>query len=132
MSDHDRQVAAEIAAIFAHPQGAAGRLRDLEVAAGHRLVHPGEYLPFIFPAADWDAAEQVVSVDGREIRIVLINARKIGTGAFRRLIANITAAGLTPVVVAPMLGMPDILTKWGWKMTKKGDGFQHADEWRPA
>lgn len=123
-----RRLEAEIEAIIAHPEGTLGRLRDLEVQRGGKVVMPGAYLPFIFPKDDWD--DCVVSIKDREVRLVLINARNPGHGAFTRLVKHITDFNLTPVVVAPFPHMEAILVHWGW-VYSPGDDWLRADEWRP-
>lgn len=114
-----------------HPLGMAGVMIDQEIAAGRQPIQPGATEPFDFPAADW-TFPQVVSLDGREVRLVAILANAPGNGAFRRLIANIRAAGLAPVVIAPVgVVMPAIMERWGWRQTIIGSGWEVFDEWRP-
>lgn len=123
-------VIAEIDAIMAHPGGPVGRMRDREREMGHMLVAPGSYLPFIFPKEDWED-ECVVSVAGKEVRLVIITAIRPCSGAFRRLVEHIQSAGLTPVVCAPVgPTMPFVMQKWRWVKTDRG-GWETCDEWRP-
>jgi hypothetical protein len=114
-----------------HPLGMAGVMLAEEVAAGRKPIQPGATEPFVFSADDWEFP-QVVSLDGREVRITAVLARRPGTGAFRRLLAAIQAAGLKPVVVEPVgVTMPAILARWGWRRTVVGHGFRRVEEWRP-
>ncbi len=113
-----------------HPLGMAGVMLDAEVAAGRQPIQPGAREPFHFPAADW-SFPQIVSLDGGEVRLIAINADRPGSGALTRLLANICAAGLRPVIVAPVgLAMPAILARWGWVETVIGEGWGRVDEWR--
>jgi len=83
------------------------------------------------PAVDW-VYPAVISHDGREAFIVAIRAKHPGSGAFRRLVDNITAAGLTPVVVCPLgATMPAILKRWRWCCTIQGPDGDKVEEWRP-
>lgn len=109
--------------------GPTEALREDERAAGFDPVHPGERE--WFSAADWSAGD-VVSVRKRIVRIVAIKARDPGKGAFSRLITAIAVAGLTPVIVEPMFSMPDILTRWGWKRSVVGKGFDREEIWMPT
>lgn len=115
----------------AHPLRMLGVMMNLELAHGFRLVQPG-HAPFDFAEADWPTFEQCVSLDGDEVRLVIVNARYPGQGGFRRLIDAIERAGLRPVVIAPIgETMPAILARWRWRCTVKGVGFKSAEEWRP-
>lgn len=125
MSKHPRaaQIEAELRAIFSHPDGVVGRLRELELQNGATATFP-------LPKDDWESG--LVMIRGIEARIVLLDARQPGTGAFKRLLASIGAAQLMPVVVAPMGPiMPLILRKWGWQCKQVGTGFESWEEWRP-
>ena len=118
-----KHVEQELAAILSHPEGALGRIRELERARGSLWEFP-------LDTADWESG--LVMIRGMEARIVLLNARQPGTGAFKRLLGAIGRAGLMPVVVEPMGGtMPAILERWGWKKKQCGAGFDSWEEWRP-
>lgn len=125
------RLADHIAGVKSHPLGVAGFMIEDEIAAGRAVMQPGSVWPFDFPAEDW-VFPAVVSHDGREVHIVAILAQEPGKGAFRRLIANIEGAGLSPVVVCPVgQTMPAILKRWRWKRRIVGRGFERVDEWRP-
>jgi hypothetical protein len=114
-----------------HPLGVAGLMIMSEIEAGRRCVQPGDAEPFDFPKNDWHFPA-VVSLDGAEVRIIAILANEPGSGAFSRLIRNIRAAGLSPVVVEPVgLAMPAILKRWGWRGRRAGFGMDVTWEWRP-
>lgn len=103
-------------------------MRADEAAKGYRVVRPGEVS--WLPAADWDYSV-VVSLDKDYVRLVAILARNPGNGAFRRLIANISAAGLTPCVLAPTNEMRATVKRWGWRSRYIGHGFDCEERWYP-
>ena len=86
-----------------------------------------------FLPRDW-REDAVVSFDRErgEVRIIAIEAKNPGQGAFTRMVRGIMAEGRTPVVIQPMGDMPAILTKWGWQRRDEGEGFLHEEQWRPA
>lgn len=105
-------------------------LRDAELMRGFQWVPVGS-VPWL-PLADWHDRD-CVSLDGDEVRLVAIAARRPRSGAFKRLLAEIDAAGLKPVVVAPMGTMTAILERWGWEKTEIGSTFaDYEEQWRPA
>lgn len=105
------------------------KMRADELARGHYIMPVGS-APFL-STDDWKP-EACVSIADGEVRIVLIEAREPGTGAFRRLVEGITDAGLRPVVVCPLDHMKAILKRWGWQVTEVGSTFyDREDQWRP-
>lgn len=104
-------------------------MRQNERDAGYEPVLPGT-APW-FSARDWRPTD-VVSTDGKIVRIVAICARKPGSGAFRRMVNGIVAAGLEPVVIEPFPVMEAILTRWGWAGKLVGSGIDRYEEWRAA
>jgi len=105
-------------------------LTRLEVKMGHEIVPVGS-VPWL-PEAEWDTGSLVFR-DGDEIRLVAILANQKWTGAFRRLVAGIEAAGLRPVIISPLADMERIMDKWGWSCRRIGDDFATAmTEWRPV
>lgn len=130
-ADIVERLAKSIAGAERHPLGIAGLMIESEVAAGRKPVQPGATVPFDFPADDW-VSPAVVSIDGDEVRIIAILAQRIGGGSFRRLIDNIIAAGLRPVVVEPVgTIMPAIMKRWGWRGRRVGGGWESCVEFRP-
>lgn len=101
-----------------------GNLFTAEAALDFDPVPVGS-VPWL-PLADW-SRHAVVTRSRRRVRIVLISAREPGTGAFRRLISGIRAAGLKPVVVCPLGHMEAILKRWGWKRRRANGDW----EWMP-
>lgn len=105
-------------------------LADAELVRGYQLVPVGS-VPWL-PLSDWHPHD-CVSLDGDEVRLVAIAARRPRSGALKRLLAAIDAAGLTPCIIAPMGVMPGILRRWGWEKTEIGSTFaDYEDQWRPA
>lgn len=118
-----KHIERELRAIFSHPDGPKGRLRELERLKGSTWEFP-------LPTDDWE--DGLVMIRGIEARIVLLNARAPGTGAFKRLLATINKAGFVAVVIEPTgPTMPKILRRWGWKCLRCGSGFDSWEEWRP-
>jgi hypothetical protein len=108
--------------------GPVAAMKEDERAAGFMPVCPGD-VPW-FSKYDWPD-DVVVSVKGREVRIVAIKAKERGKGALRRLIGEIAYHGLTPIIVEPLFDMPDILKKWGWTSRIVGTGMNREEQWRP-
>lgn len=126
------RIADTLAGAERHPLGVAGLMIMDQQAAGRRCVQPGDKEPFDFPAEDWHFPA-VVSVADGEVRLIAIMATPPGNGALRRLIANIYAVGLKPVICEPVgVAMPAILRKWGWRRRTIGKGYDQTEEWRPA
>lgn len=116
--------------MFAHPRGPAGVLEDDETGKGGVLVPIGAVDPFTVSEFDWQPPH-IISVRDGEARIIAINAKHRGEGAFRWLVGSIRRAGLTPVVVCPIGEiMPAIMKKWGWVERVVGEGFDTKREWR--
>lgn len=103
-------------------------MRQDERDAGYTVVLPGEQ-PW-FSADDWRGTD-VVSMNGKEVRIVAILAERPGTGAFRRMVDGIVAAGLVPTVIEPFDQMQSILRLWGWRGRVQGTGINRQSVWRP-
>lgn len=116
--------------VMAHMDGrpAFEVMRADETARGNEIVVPGE--TSWLPSEDWDPTI-VVSRSGKEIRLIAILALNPGRGAFRRTLAGIMSAGLTPVVIAPTSLMRSTLKRWGWFPRHIGKGWDHEEQWRP-
>lgn len=109
--------------------GPVEAMREDERAAGFRVVLPGDE-PWL-PSLDWHD-DVTVSTDGKIVRIIAIRARKENDGAFSRLVTGIIRAGLTPVVIEPMLSMPGIMARWKWERREFGEGFTREEQWWPT
>lgn len=108
-------------------------LMRIEVGNGGKPIASGSVEPFPMPALDAFQCLPVVTQRGNDIRIVAIWFKECGVGLFRKMVADIRAAGLHPVVVEPIgFEMPAILQHWGWRgsMVEQPDG-QTCEEWRP-
>ena len=92
-------------------------IRKEEHDAGYILIDEAIWLN----RGDWN--EIVVSMDkeGR-IRLVLLDAKQPGTGAFTRLVAGILQAGLTPVIVEPIGLLETWCVKHGWRSRRLKHG----------
>jgi hypothetical protein len=112
---------------------AAGRpvwevMRADEAEAGNTVIVPGE-VPWL-PVADWEHTI-VISRRGKEIRLIILLAKRRGNGAFHRLVNGILGDGLTPVILAPMGAMRAIMKRWNWFERSVGSGWDHEEQWRP-
>lgn len=108
--------------------GPSEAMRECERAVGNTVIRAGER-PW-FPADDWSPGD-VVSIDGGEVRIVAIVAKRPRSGALSRMLCGITLAGLRPAIVEPMDDMVTILSRWGWEPSWAGEGFGRQAIWRP-
>lgn len=103
------------------------QMRAQERERGFRVVIPGDER--WLSADDWHESN-VVSVDGDEVRLVAILAKR--PGSFRRLLASLASHGLKPVVVFPVGPiMPAILAHYGWVKREIGSGWDMEEQWRP-
>jgi hypothetical protein len=105
----------------------ADRIRADEVAQGFTLVDEAPWLV----KEDW--TEIVASLDGPRVRLVLLDARYPGQGAFTRLIARIAGCnrGLSPVVVEPAGQLKSWCIKHQWKRRRVGVGIWVHEIWYP-
>lgn len=103
-------------------------MRRDEIAMGHKLLKPGDV--HWFKPDDW--RDTCLSRTGKTIRIVLVEARRPGRGAFSRLIRGIQRAKLTPVVLSPSDHLTAVLMKWGWTCRHVGEGFNAEEQWSPS
>jgi hypothetical protein len=101
-------------------------MRADEAAEGRQVVLPGEAT--WLPRADWDD-DCVVSLDGNCVRLVCLQARRPGHGAFHRLLDALAAEGLQPVVVEPLGPLEATLQRWGWCSRTVGRGIYRQRHW---
>ena len=105
-------------------------IADNEAARGFQVVRPGNAT--WFPTADWHSGS-VASINGMTIRLVLLHARRPGTGAFTRMIADIRALHMLPVVIDPARDFAESLAKRGWVWRQEGTTFEDREiVWRPT
>lgn len=104
-------------------------MSETEASLGRKILRVGlcQWLPFM----DW-RADGVVSLSGDEVHIIAIAAKRPGTGAFRRMVTQISSAGLTPVVVEPFAHMSEIMKAWGWRQEVRQYPEGEREEWRPS
>lgn len=125
------KIVAEFGMASAHPRGAFGHMEDCEREMVFVVIPVGATEPFAVASHDWENA--LVSLNGSDVRLVLLHAYRRNRGALRRLVAAIQGAGLTPVVIEPTGSeMPAIMRKWKWKKRRVGGtGWESYEEWRP-
>ena len=102
------------------------RMVTAELAQGFKIINEAEWL-------DWDdwSDYSIFSADGPRIRLVAIEAKKQGTGAFTRLIAKITDAGLVPVLVMPNRSLVDWCMRHDYRSRRIGKGSFSHEVWYP-
>lgn len=99
--------------------GPVGAMVALETEKGRRVVRPGDvdWLPI-----DIWHPDTVCSVGGREANLILLLARRPGTGALGGLLAAVEAAGLVPLVHVPQQRLARHLRRLGWDAVRRGAG----------
>jgi len=103
------------------------QMRQAERERGFRVVIPGE-TPWL-SVDDWHESS-VVSMDGSEVRLVAILAKR--PGSFKRLLATLASHGLKPVVICPVGPiMPAIMRHYCWEKRDLGSGWDAEEQWRP-
>ena len=100
----------------------------IETWRGHAIVRPG--------AAAWLRSDDwlrstVCSVSKKEARLVLLEARKPGSGALGRLLGAVESAGLSPVILSPSARLEAHLRGRGWVHEPRGVGPMRDEVWRP-
>ena len=73
----------------------------------------------------------VVTRDDDRVRLVLLEALRQREGAFTKLVADIQACGLIPVVVEPHDRLARKLEHWRWRHRRIGVGFTGENIWYP-
>jgi hypothetical protein len=98
-------------------------IRKGEIDQGYTLVEEAPW----FNRDEW--LEAVISKDPKgRIRLVLLDARLPGNGAFTRLISEIQANGLTPVIVEPIGSLAGWCKKHGWRKRLIKQGTENKQE----
>jgi hypothetical protein len=101
----------------------AAIIRKGEVDQGNVLIYQA---PWFYPG-EWN--EAIISKDPKgRIRLVLLDARLPGNGAFTRLISEIQAYGLTPVIVEPIGSLAVWCKKHGWRKRIIKHGTENKQE----
>lgn len=108
---------------------AAEAIAENEAAHGYEVVRPGQ--ADWLPLDDW-RPKCVCSIDGMFARLVLIDAKRPGTGALTRLLAALKAQSLIPCVVDPTAELARTLQRRNWKCRPHGSTFEdREDRWFP-
>ena len=108
---------------------AVAEIVEGERARGFRVLRPDDTPWFL--AADW-APKSIASVSGVLVRLVLLQARKPGSGAFTRTVAGLRAAGYRPAVIEPTREFAEMLARRGWIKRSVGNTLETREKiWRP-
>lgn len=103
---------------------------DNEEERGFKIVRPGD-VPW-FRLGDWQAAS-VASINGNNVRLVLLHAIESDRGAMTRTIAAIMEAGLIPNIIDPTRELGETLKRRKWKHRIKGSTFEDRETiWFPS
>lgn len=83
-----------------------------------------------FDQNDWDAAT-IITQDGKRIRLVALQAKIPGQGAFNRLVRRIFAHNLAPVLVEPNEMLVGWCYRHGFRSKTIGRGDNRQTIWYP-
>jgi hypothetical protein len=102
------------------------RMRSGERALGFAIVKQAPWL-------DWDdwTERTIISQNDRHVRLVALEARAPGQGAFTRLIENIQNAKLVPVIVEPNALLAEWCKRHRYKSRQIGHGRLRHQIWYP-
>lgn len=102
------------------------RMMTAELAQGFKIVVSADWL-------DWDdwTDYTIISLDEDRVRLVAIEAKTPGQGAFTRLIAKIIDAGLVPVLVEPNRSLVDWCARHDFRSRRIGKGSFSHEVWYP-
>jgi hypothetical protein len=102
------------------------RMRNTEMAQGFTIVADADWL-------DWDDWTQwtIISQDTKRARLVALEAKNPGNGAFTRLIDAIWRAGLVPVLVEPNQLLIDWCHRHQFRKRTIGNKNYRHDIWYP-
>jgi hypothetical protein len=103
-------------------------MREEEASRGYQVVLPG-YVSWL-SLDDWHETI-VVSLSGKEVRLIALFTETPGRGAFRRTVDGILKADLVPVIIAPTREMRETMIRWNWFPRHVGKGRDHEEQWRP-
>lgn len=107
-------------------------LRQFEEDRGFHLVQPGGVA--WLPRDGWHH-DSVISLDGRGqrtvVRLVLLVARRPGSGTLRRLLSELWFRDMVPAVIEPHERLAIFLDRYGFKPRTMG-GRLGWIEWRPS
>jgi hypothetical protein len=101
------------------------RMRSTELEQGFTIVD-AQWIDW----NDW-MESTIITQDGKRIRLVALEAREPGKGAFTRLIAKIWKAGLIPVIVEPNRSLTDWCLRHDYRCRRIGKGRFAHEVWYP-
>lgn len=102
------------------------RMREAEVLQGFAIVSQAKWLDW----NDWDR-HSIFAQDNKRVRLVALQARDPGHGAFTRLIGEISKAGLVPVVVEPNERLAGWCKRNFYRRRNIGRGRFRHEVWYP-
>ena len=102
-------------------------MRQDEVLQGFQIISQAKWLDW----NDWDR-HTIISMDHNRVRLVALQAKVPGQGAFTRLIDALDKAGLVPVLVEPNQTLIDWCHRHFYRKRtlNKGRKYQH-EVWYP-
>jgi hypothetical protein len=102
------------------------RMKETEREQGFTIVTDAPWL-------DWDdwSPFTIISQDGGRVRLVALEAKRPGKGAFTRLVERISRARLTPVLVEPSQLLTDWAVRHDWRRRRIGKGRFAHEIWYP-
>lgn len=104
-------------------------LIDAELCNGYSAIPVGS-VPWL-PEDEWDPFSTIVTFRDNIVRLVTLQARLSGDGAFKRLISYLILTRRIPVVYMPTKLMAEALERWGWKKKVLGVGTAFAVQYSP-
>jgi hypothetical protein len=102
------------------------RMITAELAQGFEIVREADWLQW----DDW-SDYSIFSKDHDRIRLVAIEAKRPGKGAFTRLIAGIVDRHLVPVLVEPNRTLIDWCLRHDYRSRRIGKGSFTHEVWYP-
>jgi hypothetical protein len=118
---------AYIRSMVALPREEIGdRMRMCEVRQGFSIVSEAQWLDW----NDWDRWT-IISQDQKRVRLVALQAKNPGTGAFTRLIDAIWRSSLVPVLVEPNQLLIDWCHRHQFRKRTIGRKEFRHDVWYP-
>lgn len=86
-----------------------------EATHGRVVIRPGGS-PWL-PESDWEPGT-VCSINGKQIRLILLHAKNPGTGAFTRMVSALRERwGDMIYVIAPTIEFQAALRRAGWRLS---------------
>lgn len=101
-------------------------MRADEIRQGFSIVSDAQWLDW----NEWDAAT-IISQDTKRVRLVALQAKQQGKGAFTRLVNGIFRAGLVPVLVEPNQTLIDWCHRHDFRRRMIGRGQFRHEVWYP-